>query len=158
MELGAGCGLVGIAAGILGAEQVILTDLPHALPLIRKNIDSHRSALKQSGCQSMTSMACDWFRPLPGDLDSFHPNVILVADCVWMQELVDPLLATMKRLTDDDGDRQQVLISYQRRGKPTHEEFISGLYSLFTHVREVDTYATCSLKKPESLYIFDCRR
>ena len=149
---------------MLGAEQVILTDLPHALPLIHKNIDRHRNAMAQSGCQSIKGMVCDWSQPVPSDLTRFQPNLILVADCVWMQELVAPLLKTIQSLTDNrrrdlpPNIPQEVLISYQRRGKPTHEEFMEGLDSLFTDVKEVDTYATCGLKKPSNLYIFLCQR
>jgi hypothetical protein len=98
--LGSGCGLVGIAAGFSGAKEVILTDLSHALPLIGANIDRHRVQLNAAGCEQMTCKPCDWFRPLPEELLQWQPQVLLVADCVWMQELVAPLLATIRQFTD----------------------------------------------------------
>ena len=46
LELGAGCGLVGIAAGCLcPTASVTLTDLPAALPQLRANIDRNRAVL-----------------------------------------------------------------------------------------------------------------
>mmetsp|Transcript_67477 Transcript_67477/g.197359 ORF Transcript_67477/g.197359 Transcript_67477/m.197359 type:complete len:466 (+) Transcript_67477:83-1480(+) len=38
-ELGAGAGLVGLAAAALGAEEAVLTDLPGTLPLLQQNVE-----------------------------------------------------------------------------------------------------------------------
>ncbi|CAK9135247.1 unnamed protein product, partial [Ilex paraguariensis] len=40
VELGSGCGLVGCIAALLGA-QVILTDLPDRLRLLKKNVEAN---------------------------------------------------------------------------------------------------------------------
>jgi predicted nicotinamide N-methyase len=45
IELGAGTGVVGLAAGALGAK-VVLTDLPHLLPGLTRNVEV--------GCTSLT--------------------------------------------------------------------------------------------------------
>jgi hypothetical protein len=155
--------LVGIAAGVLGAKEVILSDLPHALPLIQKNIERSLHAVSAAaGCQQQrrasTSrcMECDWFCPPNNELLSWHADVILVADCIWIQELVAPLLTTIKQLTDDNKDAT-VLISYQRRGKPTHVEFWTGIHSLFGQVNEIDV-SSVGLDKPESLFLLNCHR
>eukprot|EP01036_Dinobryon_divergens_P051575 gene51575-69016_t len=41
VELGAGTGLVSIVAARLGASTVVVTDLPHAIPLLRHNINQN---------------------------------------------------------------------------------------------------------------------
>jgi hypothetical protein len=159
--LGSGCGLVGIAAGICGAKQVILTDLSHALPLIRANIDRHRVQLHAAGCEQMTCKPCDWFCPISEELLRWQPQVLLVADCVWMQDLVAPLLATIRQFIEvapPDADVDvPVIISYQRRGKSTHEEFWAGIHSLFRHVQEIDV-SSVGIKASDVLFLFECRR
>jgi Lysine methyltransferase len=94
LELGAGCGVVGISAALLGAPHVLLTDLPELLPLLQSNIDRNRAMLRgEVACRP-----CDWTQPLPLDLPPV--DLILVADCVWMEHLVAPLLHTLRQLTD----------------------------------------------------------
>jgi Lysine methyltransferase len=200
LELGAGCGLVGMAAGVLGASHVIMTDLPDTMTILQRNIDRHYEVLSglTSGTSgfprrpsaTLTCMACDWCRSPPSELLTtittpipLH-DVILVADCVWMQELVAPLLQTLRVLTevslshqDEEPQNEQfpaamtttttttttatipstVLISYQRRGKPTHEQFWAGIHSLFSNVHEVDVSAI-GLTKPESIFLLECHR
>lgn len=39
LELGSGTGVVGIVAAALGAKRVLLTDFPHLLPHIQRNIE-----------------------------------------------------------------------------------------------------------------------
>lgn len=46
VELGSGTGLVGIAASMLGAGEVHLTDLPYALKNTRANVDLNKPSLK----------------------------------------------------------------------------------------------------------------
>jgi predicted nicotinamide N-methyase len=159
LELGSGCGLVGIAAGVLGAEQVILTDLPYCLPLMRANVDRHRAYAMASGCLRIECATCDWFDPPPmnefflnGD---FEADVILIADCVWVQELVRPLLATLEKLLEGRSHPLQVLISYQRRGKAVHEDFWSGIHSLFPVIHQSDT-SHLGLEKPGCLHLLEC--
>ena len=41
LELGAGTGLTGIAAAMLGASEVLLTDLPYVMENLRQNIASN---------------------------------------------------------------------------------------------------------------------
>jgi Lysine methyltransferase len=165
LELGSGCGLVGLAAGVLGAKEVLLTDLPYALPNMQTNLDHHAELC---GHSRMVCQALDWYDPpswqdlgeimKPNNNTHWIPEVILVADCVWMQELVGPLFATLQTLAPKDGqssvNAMRILISYQRRGKSTHEEFWNGLHTRFPNaiVTEVDV-SQVGLSKPDVIYL-----
>jgi Lysine methyltransferase len=177
LELGAGCGLVGLAAGVLGARQVLMTDLPYALPNMQVNAMRHAEAYNKAGCELVVCAPLDWHHPpslqelgVVMNVDSpWIPDLILVADCVWMQELVEPLLSTIQRLTaksahpctQDSAAKQsmivstRVLLSYQRRGKSTHEVFWNGLHGdRFQNVRLTDVDVTSvGLSKPDSILL-----
>ncbi len=46
VELGSGTGVVGIVAGLLGAREVVLTDLPYALDNARENVRLNAGTVK----------------------------------------------------------------------------------------------------------------
>eukprot|EP00579_Thalassiosira_antarctica_P028672 CAMPEP_0202006512 /NCGR_PEP_ID=MMETSP0905-20130828/11238_1 /ASSEMBLY_ACC=CAM_ASM_000554 /TAXON_ID=420261 /ORGANISM="Thalassiosira antarctica, Strain CCMP982" /LENGTH=186 /DNA_ID=CAMNT_0048564271 /DNA_START=329 /DNA_END=887 /DNA_ORIENTATION=- len=150
LELGSGCGLVGIASGILGANEVVMTDLPYALPLMRENVERNKSSWKGKDlpCQRIECKECDWFQPPPINIlfgnanEEVHPDVILVADCVWLSPLIAPLLQTLKTYTVDASTK--VIITYQQRGREAHEEFWQGIHDLFDVV-VVDTERSVGL-------------
>jgi predicted nicotinamide N-methyase len=177
LELGSGVGLVGIAAGVLGARRVILTDLHPNLDLLQRNIRENECHWKTtgggggggsvSGCERMVCRECDWNCP-PGRLstsesddgDGERADVILVADCVWVDPLVEPLLstvvafATTTRTKTHHREDVRVLFSYQRRGKSTDELFWTGLRRRFASVDILDDE---NLGQPVSLQLISCR-
>lgn len=155
LELGAGCGLVGVACGILGATRVVMTDLQYALPLMRENVERNAN---DTQCP-IECKECDWFSPasideLFGNADG-PPDVILVADCVWLSSLIVPLLQTLKAYTTHS--HTKVLITYQQRGREAHEEFMEGIHDLF-NVIYVDTEKSAGLAKPDVFHVFECSK
>lgn len=92
IELGAGCGLPGLAAWRAGAESVCLTELPENLPRLQRLVD-HNGA---SGAVRVEAL--DWTRPLPEPIASRRWDVVLSADCVFWPELFEPLLSTLEAL------------------------------------------------------------
>jgi predicted nicotinamide N-methyase len=59
-----GPGVAGICLARLGADPVVLTDLPHVLPLIRQSIEWGKVA------NNIVGMECKW-----GDMDGQYDEV-----------------------------------------------------------------------------------
>ena len=182
LELGAGCGLVGIASGILGAKEVVMTDLPYALPLMRENVARNESAWRKgvgnvedncNKCQRIVCEECDWYRPPPinelfnyapssncnntnteSENGTVYPDLILIADCIWLSPLISPLLRTLKIYAAHSPTK--VIITYQKRGRDAHEEFWTGVHDLFEEVAEVDTEGCGGVARPDVLHLLEC--
>lgn len=236
LELGAGCGVAGLSAAALGASYVTMTDLPgDILEHLQRNIDANEELLVEC---TVEARSCDWRDP-PRDLVAVRKyDLVLIADCIWVEELVAPLFDVLEMLTRsiddaplveettasttvlpqkhnkdetfvpiqevgkhtrdekssgtlDDSTHEmfergplkrhdavgqssffttddlddyasfyeeginttKVLISYQRRGKSTHETFMNHLHSLFSTVEIVQIP-----NQPDLLTIFSCQR
>ncbi|KAL2062864.1 hypothetical protein VTL71DRAFT_5936 [Oculimacula yallundae] len=103
LELGAGCGIVGITLRQLlpNISQMILTDLPEATSILTHNI-----AL----CSPVPSHSVlDWSVPLPSEIASTKWNLVLIADCTYNPDVVPDLVNTLGRLADGNEDLMVLL-------------------------------------------------
>ena len=138
---------------------------------MKRNIELNKtSTILDNTSKRLECMVCDWLDP--PHLQSFHfsshtyPDVILVADCVWVESLVRPLLNTLDQYT---GPNTLVIITYQQRGKDAHVAFMEGIESMFGALDQnnfaklnncisVDTKNTYGLDKPDSIILMECKR
>lgn len=100
VELGAGTGLVGFVAAALGAKHVVLTDLPSALPLLRRNI-----ARNSVACGNALSVAeLRWGDDLASDFGD--QPVVIGCEIIYQhdEETYAALIDTMLRLTECGGE------------------------------------------------------
>eukprot|EP01063_Lacrimia_lanifica_P035888 TRINITY_DN6964_c0_g1_i1.p3 TRINITY_DN6964_c0_g1~~TRINITY_DN6964_c0_g1_i1.p3 ORF type:complete len:217 (+),score=84.63 TRINITY_DN6964_c0_g1_i1:2173-2823(+) len=108
VEIGAGTGLVGIAAAKVGAKRVVLTDLPTELPLLRENVE-----LNGMG-ESMEVQVCSW-----GDDEHLaalgQPDVVLVSDCLYGRESDLPAELLFKTLQALCGPHTHIYMAYCHR-------------------------------------------
>ncbi|KAG9353444.1 hypothetical protein JZ751_018040 [Albula glossodonta] len=97
IELGAGTGIVGILAARLGAE-VTLTDLPHAVPQLQKNVSANKPP---NGWPSVTPTVL----PLTWGLDQGQfPSdwdLVVGADIVYLTETYPLLMDTLTHLCQE---------------------------------------------------------
>ena len=89
IELGAGTGLVSILIDKLyGVESICVTDLMSHIPLIEKNLSLNRT-------KSCIAKAFDWYKD---DLGLY--DIILIFECVYNNDLYEPLIQALDRLSD----------------------------------------------------------
>ncbi len=103
IELGAGTGLAGLAAAAALRCRVTLTDLPAALPALRRNVAANAAL-----APLLRVAALDWLAPITEP----PPALLIAADCVWLEALVAPFVAALDALTSDD---TRILLVYQSR-------------------------------------------
>ena len=92
LELGAGTGLVGLAAAIVLKRTVILTDLPEIVPNLERNIRDNAALLARYGARAETAVL-DWSDPgafIPPSTSAEQRRcvprtfrLILATDCVY---------------------------------------------------------------------------
>ncbi|KAI9051224.1 hypothetical protein LZ554_005325 [Drepanopeziza brunnea f. sp. 'monogermtubi'] len=119
LELGAGCGIVGITLSRLGlpnVSKIMLTDLPDATDILTTNL-SPRAFAAQSAFPTPTRCVLDWTAPLPRDITATAWDLILVADCTYNPDFIPDLVATFGRLaaTRNDGQVTTVLLAMKDR-------------------------------------------
>uniref|UniRef100_H3GLQ5 FAM86 N-terminal domain-containing protein n=1 Tax=Phytophthora ramorum TaxID=164328 RepID=H3GLQ5_PHYRM len=115
VELGAGTGLVGISAALLGARQVILTDLDYVVDNLAKNVAETMKLAASEGKpveSDVSTQVLNWFDP-PTDLGDI--DFLLASDVVWVEELIPPLVATFDVLLRHSAVQTRILMSYQKR-------------------------------------------
>lgn len=102
VELGCGIGVPGLSAAVLGAREVVLTDLPMAVPWIRANIDANRTSFGPD--TSCVAHALMWGEPEARDeADGATEgpfDVILCSDLVYGERsIAQKLVWTLRALT-----------------------------------------------------------
>jgi len=109
LALGSGTGFAGLsAAAIFESADVCLTDLEEALDSLLANCD--RNPLLK---ERVRVAKCDWHKP-PPDLLQGPFDCIICADCIWLEELVEPFVKALEVATDFNPGAT-ILIAYQSR-------------------------------------------
>ncbi|THZ26522.1 VPS28-domain-containing protein [Aureobasidium pullulans] len=99
LELGAGTGLVGIAAAAVLGAQVLLTDLPEIVPNLERNIASNKETIESRNGSAQAAML-DWTapekiiypedsegkRPLVAEAESSKYPLVVAADPIYSKE------------------------------------------------------------------------
>ncbi|XP_028393226.1 protein N-lysine methyltransferase METTL21A-like [Dendronephthya gigantea] len=101
LELGAGCGLVGLALSYMGAKYVLLTDMDVCLPTLKINVDKHSCDLKKD---SILVMSYTWGEDTKALMKPHGKFNIIVAAEVLYDESDSKLLAySALQLLAEDG-------------------------------------------------------
>ncbi|XP_016488404.1 uncharacterized protein LOC107808401 isoform X1 [Nicotiana tabacum] len=125
VELGSGCGLVGCIAALLGA-QVILTDLPDRLRLLKKNVEANLYG-DVRGSATVTELT--WGDELDHGIKDPLPDYVLGSDVIYSEGAVMDLLAT---LLDLSGTQTTVILAGELRNDAILEYFLQAAAEDFT--------------------------
>ncbi|XP_029972314.1 protein N-lysine methyltransferase METTL21D [Salarias fasciatus] len=121
LELGAGTGAAGLMAAALGG-RVTVTDLEDLQPLLRANIGENQ-ALVTSG--SVTAKVLKWGEDVSEFLPS--PRFVLMADCIYYEQSVVPLVETLKLLS---GPETCIICCYEQRTEGGNPEVERRFFEL----------------------------
>ncbi|GKV21523.1 hypothetical protein SLEP1_g31497 [Rubroshorea leprosula] len=117
VELGSGCGLVGCIAALLGA-QVILTDLPDRLRLLKRNVETN---LRHGVRGSAVVKDLTWGDDPDQDLIEPPPDYVLGSDVIYSEGAVVDLLDTLSQLC---ATQTTVFLSGELRNDAVLEYFL----------------------------------
>ncbi|XP_045168423.2 protein N-lysine methyltransferase METTL21D-like isoform X2 [Mercenaria mercenaria] len=95
VEIGAGTGVVGLMAASYGA-MVTITDLEEFVPLMQLNIDTNKHLCRHP----VQAKELKWGSELKREFS--HVDIVLVADCIYYEESLEPLLKTLDDLCGND--------------------------------------------------------
>ena len=112
LELGAGTGLVGLAASGLFAADIHLTDLPFILPNLQHNIKQNALLVESTG-STITGGVLDWSKSTAVQ-DEEKYNVIFAADSLYAPEHSAWVVKTMGRYLRK-GDVSRVFVELPLR-------------------------------------------
>ncbi|KAJ4972544.1 hypothetical protein NE237_005718 [Protea cynaroides] len=125
VELGAGCGLVGCVAALLGAE-IILTDLPDRLRLLKKNIETNLIESNMRGSATVRELI--WGDDLDSELTDPLPDYVLGSDVIYSEGAVTELLATLQKLC---GIQTTIILAGELRNDVVLEYFLDAAMKEF---------------------------
>ncbi|XP_052247351.1 protein N-lysine methyltransferase METTL21D-like isoform X2 [Dreissena polymorpha] len=97
VELGAGTGVVGLLVASYGAKT-IMTDLAEFVPLIEYNIDFNKTLFQMEA----SAKTLKWGEPTVDTPEYRNIDVVIVADCIYYDESLEPLVNTMYDLCSKD--------------------------------------------------------
>lgn len=111
IELGSGCGIVGIAlAQLLPWTSVLLTDLPEVEEIVTQNV----SVSTPARSSTVDFQTLDWDEPLPEHLCNTSVDLILVSDCTYNADSLPALVSVLTQLVQASPGAI-VLVALKRR-------------------------------------------
>ncbi|KAL2004095.1 hypothetical protein VTN02DRAFT_315 [Thermoascus thermophilus] len=111
VELGAGCGIVGISLAQLRPQcSVLLTDLPEVHEIVARNM----AAASPAPASTIDFRTLDWDAEHPEAVCSGAIDLILISDCTYNADSLPSLVRVLDRLVQGSPDAV-VLVALKRR-------------------------------------------
>ena len=111
VELGAGCGIAGIAlAQIVPDCSVYLTDLVEAQEMLQKNLD----VAKPARGSSLQLGLLEWGSEIPSEIITRRIDLVLISDCTYNADSCSALVQTLVTLAQHSKGLK-ILLAMKRR-------------------------------------------
>lgn len=120
LELGAGTGIVGIAAAAILGAHVTITDLAHAIPNLKFNAEANSKTIGlNAGKVEVAALAWGEEEEMEAVKRKQEFNIIMGSDLVYHDHLYDPLLRTLRFfLLGDQVNKDRVFVmAHSKRWK-----------------------------------------
>jgi len=110
LELGAGCGIVGITLlhTLPKPHTILLTDLLEATSILTQNLTPSILRLPSSKHATISHQVLDWSLPLPSNVSATKWELVVVADCTYNPDVVPDLVKTLREVAE--GNREAVVL------------------------------------------------
>ncbi|KAF6234675.1 hypothetical protein HO173_007301 [Letharia columbiana] len=96
LELGSGCGLVGLqVADLCSTSDVLLTDLPEAMDVLNHNVE-HARFVSNRG--KIATAVLNWDEPLPERVAKQRLDLVIVSDCTYNPDSIPGLVKTLSSI------------------------------------------------------------
>ena len=126
LELGSGCGIVGIAlATIFQDLQITLTDLPDAMEIMKRNV----SLCQPARGSLIEHLVFDWDGGLPDQLSS-DIDVVVISDCTYNADVMPSLVKVLSRIMKRRHESEEIF--FQLMSKSFHQ--MESMKSPLPHV------------------------
>lgn len=143
LELGSGTGIVGLGIAMtipLGTGTLYLTDLQQVLPVLHRNVH-----LNQSPHGVQVRELC-WGEPSAADLREC--DIILLADCIYLECLFEPLVSTLCEVMQKPGAVAYLCYKKRRRADAKFFKLLRKHFDL------VELKVETLRKMKESMHLF----
>lgn len=98
LELGSGCGLVGLqVADLCSTCDVLLSDLPEAMDILNHNVE-HARFVSSKGRVATTVL--DWEECLPERVVKQKFDLVIVSDCTYNSDSIPVLVKTLSSVAE----------------------------------------------------------
>jgi predicted nicotinamide N-methyase len=143
VELGSGCGLLGLALSQLGCN-VLLTEQPAALPNLSANVKA--ASKKSCGAADVAQLSWGDDADISAVLKQGPFDLVVASDVVFAERFVDPLLRTISAMLENSRSESRsqgaarkpsCWLCLQQRDPDAHAALLQRATALF-RMRELD--------------------